>query len=181
MKRSLTAIAMMGVLWGGVAEAQERATDGERVRLEYRTSGGQGAGMMEGWLVRIHPGDSIVVATRIDRQMISFRTPLVDRFQVYRVKNRGTRGAILGTIGAGLLVFPFTEAECSNTRSEVCFGRGTVLYAAGGFLLGSLIGSFMEVPTWVDVAPESFRVPSIRPALTLDGGLGFFGKLALRN
>ena len=173
MKRTLMTLVLVGGLCSGAGEAQERAQEGERIRVEHHVNGGDPE-MVEGWLVRIHPGDSIVLATRVDRDRVSFRTTLVDRVQVHRIETRGTRMAILGTIGAGLLVFPFTSSECSDTRSEACFGRGTVLYAAaGGFLLGSLIGPFMEVPTWKDVAPESFHVPSIQPALTFGGGLGF--------
>ena len=177
MKRTLMALVLAGGLWSGALEAQERAKEGERIRVAHHLTGGEPE-MVEGWLVRIHAGDSIVMATRVDRDRISFQTSLVDRIQVHRIETRGTRMAILGTVGAGLLVFPFTESECSQTRSEVCFGRGTVIYAAaGGFLLGSLIGSFMEVQTWKDVAPESFRVPTVVPALTFDGGFGVAAKV----
>ena len=177
--RTLMVLALVAGLGSVGAGAQEHAQDGERVRVEYHLNGGEPE-MVEGWLVRIHLGDSIVLATRVDRDRISFRTTLVDRFLVHRIDTRGTRGAILGTLAAGLGVFPFTSAECSDTRSEVCFGRGTVLYAAaGGFLLGSLFGSFIEVPTWKDVAPESIRVPTVQPTLTFDGGLGFSVKLVL--
>ncbi len=191
MKRTLMAVLLVGGLWGNVLGAQwgarlgaqlgaqERADEGERIRIEHHLGAGEPE-MVEGWLVRIHPGDSIVMATRIDRDRISFRTALVDRVQVHRIETRGTRMAILGTLAAGLIIFPFTESECSPTRAEVCFGRGTVLYAAaGGFLLGGVIGSFMEVPTWKDVAPESFRIPTFQPAVTFDGGLGFSARFAL--
>ncbi len=179
MRTILTALLVVGCLWHGGVGAQERVQNGERIRVEHHVDGGDPE-MVEGWLVGIHPGDSIVLATRADRDRISFRTTLVDRFQVYRIDTKVTQVALLGTVAGGLIMFPFTESECSDTRTEICLGRVTVLYAAaGGFLLGGLIGSFFKVPTWKDVAPESFRFPLVQPALTFDGGVGFSARVAL--
>lgn len=177
--RALAVLIVVGGLFGRGAEGQERVKDGERVRVEHHINGDEPE-MVEGWLVRIHPGDSIVMATKITQDRLSFRTPLVDRFQVYRVDTRSKRMALIGTVAAGLAMYPFTESECSKTRTEVCLGRATSLYAAaGGFLLGALVGSFMEVPTWKDVEPTSFRVPSVTPAMTFDGGVGLTARLVL--
>ncbi len=181
MKRALIALALLGGGWSGGVQAQELATEGERIRVDHHGPSGGRSATMEGWLVRIHPGDSIVLATRLERETVSFRTGLVDRVQVFRVGSRSTLGSIIGTLAGGAAVFPFTESECSDTRNEVCFGPSTVLFgAAGGFLLGALVGSFMEVPGWVDVEPQSYRSPVATPAMILDGGVGFSVRVALR-
>jgi hypothetical protein len=180
MMRALEIFVLVTCLYGNGAEAQERVQEGERVRVEHRLGGGEPE-MLEGWLVRIHPGDSIVMATRVSRDRVSFRTPEVDRFQAYRVDTRSGRFGVIGTLAGAVAVYPFTEAECSPTRTEVCLGRVTTLYvAAGGLLVGALIGSFFKVPTWKDIAPDSFRVPLLSPALTFDGGFGFTARVALK-
>ena len=180
MTRTVMALLMLGSLVGAGAEGQERAEEGERIRVDHRVARGGAPETMEGWLIRIHPGDSIVVATRVDRDRVSFRTGLVDRFQVHRITSHGARGGVIGILGGALLTFPFTSSECSDTRNDVCLSRGTILYgAAGGLLFGSLIGSFLEVEKWVDVAPQSFRGPFIQPALTFDGGVGFSATVTL--
>ena len=182
MKPTLMALAMMGSLMGAGAEAQETAQEGERIRIDHHSAGGGESETMEGWLVRIHPGDSIVAATRVDRDRVSFRTGVVDRIQVHRINSWAARGAWIGTVGGGLLVFPFTSAECSDTRNTHCYGRGAVLFGViGGLLVGSAIGAFMEVPTWVEVAPQSFRGPSFRPAVTFNNGVGLSARLTLRH
>ena len=181
MKRTVMALAMMGSLLCGGLEAQERAQEGERIRIDHHAAGGGESETMEGWLVRIHPGDSIVMATRVEREKVSFRIQLVDRVRVHRIKSWAIRGAWIGAVGGALVALPFTSAECSDTRDTVCFGRGAVLYGvAGGLLVGGVIGGFIEVPKWVDVAPQSFRGPSFRPGVTFDGGLGVSAKLTLR-
>jgi hypothetical protein len=175
--RALAVFVLVSGLCGNGAAAQERVQEGERVRVEHRLND-EDLEMVEGWLIRIHPGDSVVMATRVRRDRVSFRTPEVNRFQAYRVDTRAARYGVIGTVAAAIVVYPFTEAECSDTRTEVCLGRVTSLYAAAaGLLVGAFIGSFFEVPTWKDIAPDSFRVPIVSPALTFDGGFGLAVKL----
>ena len=180
MNRALVALALFGAGWSGGAQAQELAKEGERVRVDHHgVRGGQSA-TMEGWLVRIHPGDSIVVATRFERERVSLRMGLVDRVQVFRVGTRAMLGSAVGTLAGAGTVFPFTESECSDLRDQVCFGRITVVFgAAAGFLLGALVGSFFEVPGWVDVEPQSYRSPVVQPTLIAHGGVGLTAKVAL--
>ena len=181
MNRALIALALFGAGWSGGVAAQELAREGERVRVDHHgVPGGQSA-TMEGWLVRIHPGDSIVLATRFERERVSLRMGLVDRVQVFRVGTRAMLGSAVGTLAGVGTVFPFTESECSDIRDEVCFGRVTVVFgAAAGFLLGALVGSFFEVPGWVDVEPQSYRSPVVQPTLiAADGGVGLAAKVAL--
>jgi len=140
--RALVVFVLVGGLCGNGAAAQERVQAGERVRVEHRLNGGDPE-TVEGF----HPGDSVVMASRVRRDRVSFRTPDVDRFQAYRVDTLAARYGVIGALAAAIAVYPFTEAECSATRTEVCLGRFTSLYvAAAGLLVGAFIGSFFEVP-----------------------------------
>ena len=69
------------------------------------------------------PGDSIVMATRVDRDRISFQNHAwwtgsrsIASRRVVTQDGDPRHGRRAGLI----IVFPFTESECSQTRSEVC-------------------------------------------------------------
>ena len=182
MKFTLITLVTIGSLLGCGLKAQDRVKEGERIRIHLHSTENGEQEITDGWLVRIYPGDSIVASTRVERERVSFRTDLVDLIKVRRIKSRVGRGGLLGAIGGGLAVLPFTSAECSDTRNTHCYGRGTALFGvAGGLLAGGVIGAFMQSPAWIDVMPQFYSGPDLQPNSGSSYGVGLSAKFKMHH
>ena len=182
MKLTLIILVAIGSLLGCGLKAQDRVKEGDRVRIHHHSVDNGEQEVTEGWLVRIYPGDSIVASTRINRERVSLPADLVDLIKVRRIKSRVGFGALLGSIGGGLIVLPFTSAECSGMRNTHCYGRGSALFGfAGGLLVGGVVGSFIQSPAWIDVTPKLYPVLDFQPRAGSSYGFGLSANFKLYN